>query len=171
MIELCTGYLIDTILITLNRRRNVQPVFVRENLDKLTDEEKSTWLDFAPSFFYEHERLAHNNFSPYKQIIQCMITSIYDENLTSEQQSKISSRKQTINKVNNGIDEVLEETDPCVISALMWTWLRLLKVTENVREVCLVKYLFDFSILFLSKKTIDYLQRKMLNNLWRFSRN
>ena len=133
LIELCTGYMIDTILITLNRRRNVKPVFVRENLHKLTEEEKSTWLDFAPSFFYEKERLTHSDFSPYKQIIHCMITSIREESLTSEQQAKIASWKQTINKVNNGIDEVFDETDPCVISALLWTWLRSLKVMENER--------------------------------------
>lgn len=125
----------DTILITLNRRRNIKPIFVRENLDKLTEEEKSTWLDFVPSFFYEHERLAHNNFSPFKQIIHCMITSIQEEQLTQEQRNKISSWKQKINKTNNGIDEVFEETDPCVISALLWTWLRLLKVMKDERIV------------------------------------
>jgi len=120
--------MIDTILITLNRRANVKPVFVRENLKNLTEEEKATWLDFAPSFFYEHERLSHKDFSPYKQIINCMIMSIQDDFLTSEQQMKISSWKQKINKINNGIDEIFEETDPCVISGLLWNWLRLLKV-------------------------------------------
>jgi hypothetical protein len=132
LIELCTGYLIDTILITLNRRVNVKPVFVRENLHNLTEAEKATWLDFAPSFFYEHERLSHSDFSPYKQIIHCMIMSIREDFLTSEQQTKISSWKQKINKINNGIDEIFEETDPCVISGLLWSWLRLLKVTEKM---------------------------------------
>ena len=120
--------MIDTILITLNRRVNVKPVFVRENLRNLTEEEKATWSDFAPSFFYEQERLVHNDFSPYKQIISCMITSIREDFLTPEQQTKISSWKQKINKINNGIDEIFEETDPCVISGLLWNWLKLLKV-------------------------------------------
>ncbi|CAF3524220.1 unnamed protein product [Rotaria sordida] len=127
LIELCTGYMIDTILVTLNRRAKDKPVFVRKNLQNLTEEEKATWLDFAPSFFYEHERLSHNDFSPYKQIINCMIMSIREDFLTSEQQTKIFSLKQKINKTNNGIDEVFEETDPCIISGLLWTWLRLLK--------------------------------------------
>jgi hypothetical protein len=88
-------------------------------------------LDFAPSFFYEHERLSHNDFSPYKQIINCMITSIREDFLTSEQQTKISSWKQKLNKINNGIDEIFEETDPCVISGVLWAWLRLLKVINR----------------------------------------
>jgi hypothetical protein len=120
--------MIDTILITLNRRANFKPVFVREKLENLNEEEKAIWLDFAPSFFYEHERLSHKDFSPYKQIINCMIMSIQDDFLTSEQQTKISSWKQKINKINNGIDEVFEETDSCVISGILWNWLRLLKV-------------------------------------------
>ncbi|CAF0855375.1 unnamed protein product [Rotaria sp. Silwood1] len=134
LIELCTGYVIDTILVTINRRKNDKPVFVRENLQKLTEEEKATWLDFAPSFFYEHERLSHNDFSPYKQIIKCMITSIREDFLTSEQQTKIFSWKQKINKTNNGIDEIFEETDPCVISGLLWSWLRLLKYPVITNE-------------------------------------
>ena len=128
LIELCTGYLIDTILITLNHRKNAKPVFVRRNLQEFTEDEKATWLDYAPSFFYEHEWPSHSDFRPYKQIINCLITSIREEFLTSEQQSKISSWKQKINKTNNGIDELFEETDPCVISGLLWSWLRLLKV-------------------------------------------
>ncbi|CAF2870943.1 unnamed protein product [Rotaria sp. Silwood2] len=127
LIELCTGYMIDTILVTLNCRAKDRPVFVRENLQKLTEEEKATWLDFAPSFFYEHERLSHNDFSPYKQIINCMIMSIREDFLTSEQQMKIFSWKQKINKTNNGIDEIFEETDSCIISGLLWAWLRLLE--------------------------------------------
>jgi hypothetical protein len=127
--------LIDTILITLNRRVNAKPVFVRENLHEFTEAEKATWLDYAPSFFYEHEYSSRNDFSPYKQIINCLITSIREEFLTSEQQSKISSWKQKINKTNNGIDEIFEETDPCVISGLLWNWLRLLKVTGRVSMI------------------------------------
>jgi hypothetical protein len=126
--------MIDTILITLNRRVNAKVIFVRKNLQTLTEEEKATWLDFAPSFFFEHERLSHNDFSPFKQIINCMILSIHEHFLTSEQQTKISSWKQKINKTNNGIDEVFEETDPCVISALMWTWLKLLKVIQKQKH-------------------------------------
>jgi hypothetical protein len=123
--------MIDTILVTLNRRVNAKPVFVRKNFKHFTEEEKATWLDFAPSFFYEHERLSHNDFSPYKQIINCMITSIREDFLTSEQQTKISSWKQKLNKINNGIDEIFEETDPCVISGVLWAWLRLLKVINR----------------------------------------
>jgi len=122
--------MIDTILVTLNRRKNAKPVFIRENLENFTEEEKATWLDFAPSFFYEHERLSHNDFSSYKQIINCMIMSIQEDFLTSEQQMKILSWKQKINKINNGIDEIFEETDPCIISAILWTWLKLLKVIQ-----------------------------------------
>ncbi|CAF5161429.1 unnamed protein product, partial [Rotaria sp. Silwood1] len=88
----------------------------------------------ATSFFYEHERLSHNDFSPYKQIIKCMITSIREDFLTSEQQTKIFSWKQKINKTNNGIDEIFEETDPCVISGLLWSWLRLLKYPVITNE-------------------------------------
>ncbi|CAF1073880.1 unnamed protein product [Adineta steineri] len=127
LIELCTGYMIDTILITVNRRVNAKPVFIRENLQSFNEEEKATWVDFAPSFFYEHERLSHNDFSPYEQIINCMIMSIQPDFLTPDQQIKILSWKQKINKINNGIDEVFDETDPCVISGLLWTWLKLLK--------------------------------------------
>ena len=61
-----------------------------------------------------------------------MITSIDNAFLTSEQQAKISSWKQKINKKNNGIDEIFEETDPCIVSGLLWTWLRILKVTNIV---------------------------------------
>ncbi|CAF2127776.1 unnamed protein product [Rotaria magnacalcarata] len=134
LIELCTGYRIDMILLTLNRRVKDKPVFVRENLQTLTAEEKATWLDFAPSFFYEHERLSHSDFSPYKQIINCMILSIQEDFLTSEQQLKVLALKQKINKVNNGVDEIFEEADPCIISALLWTWLRLLKHPVIAKE-------------------------------------
>ncbi|CAM4857572.1 unnamed protein product [Rotaria socialis] len=134
LIELCIGYRIDTILLTLNRRVKDKPVFVRENLQTLTAEEKATWLDFAPSFFYEHERLSHSDFSPYKQIINCMILSIQEDFLTSEQQLKVLALKQKINKINNGVDEIFEETDPCIISAVLWTWLRLLKNPVIAKE-------------------------------------
>ncbi|UJR23710.1 hypothetical protein I4U23_026691 [Adineta vaga] len=127
LIELCTGYMIDTILITINRRVKAKPVFIRESFQSFTDEEKATWLDFAPSFFYEHERLSHHDFSSYQQIINCMIMSIHEDFLTSDQLMKISTWKQKINKVNNGIDEIFEETDPCIISGVLWTWLKLLK--------------------------------------------
>ncbi|CAF1294181.1 unnamed protein product [Adineta ricciae] len=127
LIELCTGYMIDTILLTINRRSKAKPVFIRESFQSFTDEEKATWLDFVPSFFYEHERLSHENFSPYEQIINCLIMSINEDFLTSDQQMKISTWKQKINKTNNGIDEIFGETDPCIISGLLWSWLRLLK--------------------------------------------
>ena len=128
LIGLCTGYLIDSILVTVNRRRNATPVFVRANVETFTDEEKATWLDFAPSFFYEHEHLLHHDFNPSKQIMHCLCLSINSDLLSTDQQVKIAAWKQKINKTNNGIDEVFEETDPCVISALMWNWLKLLKV-------------------------------------------
>lgn len=116
-------------LLTLNRRVNDKPVFVRDNLQKLTEEEKAMWLDFVPSFFHDHENLSHSDFSPHKQIINCMIMSIQEDSLTSEQQTKVLEWKQKINKKNNGIDKIFDETDPCVISALLWSWLKLLKVT------------------------------------------
>ncbi len=100
-------------------------------------------MDFAPSFFYEHERLSHNDFSPCKEIINCMIMSIREDFLTSEQQTKISMWKQKINKTNNGIDEVFEEIDPCVISGIMWNWLRLLRV---MRKIC---FLFEIHLFIL----------------------
>jgi hypothetical protein len=60
-----------------------------------------------------------------------MIMSVNEDFLTPEQQKKIYSWKQKINKINNGIDEVFEEIDPCIICGLLWTWLRLLKVRNK----------------------------------------
>lgn len=134
--------MIDTVLITLNRRKNIKPVAVGEHFESLSEEEKSTWLDFAPSFFYEHERLLDKKNFPCKQIINSMIISIREDFLTSQQQTQISAWKQKINKTNDGIDEIFEETDPCVISGVMWTWLRLLKVMKNIVSFFLFICLF-----------------------------
>lgn len=124
---------------------NSKTTLVREKVFHLTDEQKAEWLDFVPSFFYENERSTHHDFVPYRQIINCMITSIQEEFLTSEQQTKILLWKQKINKINNGIDEIFEEIDPCVISALLWTWLRLLEVMKQ--NSFSLKHLFShFSI-------------------------
>jgi len=128
--------MIDTVLLTINRRAKAKPIFVRENLDNLTEDEKAVWLDFAPSFFYEQARLSNQDFSPFPQILNCMLMSITEDALTEDQRTKISSWKQKINKKNNGIDEVFEETDPCVISALLWNWLKILKVIYPNQTIC-----------------------------------
>ena len=123
--------MIDTILLTINRRSNIKPIFVRNNLNSFTDEEKRIWLDFAPSFFYENEHFSTREFLPAKKILQSMITSMSDVSLSSTQQTKIIELKRKINNKNHGVDEIFDETDPAVISALMWSWILSLKVKNN----------------------------------------
>lgn len=123
--------MMDTILLTINHRKNAKPVFVREELKDFTEEEKETWLDFVPSFFYEREHFYHRDYRPSKEIIHCMTMSIHETLLSSEQEKKLTEWQLKLNRTNNGVDEVFDETDPCLISALMWSWLRQLKVGES----------------------------------------
>lgn len=121
--------MIDTILLTINRRKTSRPIFFRKNLQNFSDEEKETWLDFAPSFFYEHEHLTHRDFLPAKQIFSSILRSINNEFLSTDQQTKISTWKQKLNKTNDGVNDLfVNETDPSVLAGLMWSWLKLLKV-------------------------------------------
>jgi len=129
LVSLCTGFMIDTILLTINRRKASRPIFFRKNLQNFSDEEKETWLDFAPSFFYEHEHLTHRDFLPAKQIFSSILRSINNEFLSADQQTKISTWKQKLNKTNDGVNDLfVNENDPSVIAGLMWSWLKLLKV-------------------------------------------
>ena len=129
--------MMDTILVTINRRGNTKPVLIREDLNAFTEEEKALWLDFAPSFFYEHEHFYHSDFHPAKNLIHWMIMSIHERFLSSEQEKKLAEWQQKLNKTNNGIDEIFDESDPCLISALMWSWLRQLRVGETRRDASL----------------------------------
>ena len=106
LVSLCTGYMMDTILLTINHRKGRSPVFVRKNLQTFTDEEKTTWLDFAPSFFYEHEHFPHRDFLPAKEILRGVIRSLDSTFLSADQQTKISAWKQKLNKMNNGANEL-----------------------------------------------------------------
>lgn len=120
--------MMETVLLTINTRGRKKPIFIRNPNRILTNDEERTWLDFAPSFFYESEHQLHPDYVPCKEIMGCMIRSIDESFLTSEQESKVNEWKRKINRVNDGVEQLFEETDPCVISCLMWTWLRLLKV-------------------------------------------
>jgi hypothetical protein len=123
--------MIDTSLITLNRRQNGQFIVVRENLTSLSDGEKETWLDFAPSLFYEREHHTYRDCIPAGDIVQCLIRAIDERCLSSDQQRKLSQWKVKLNRTNGAIDDIFDETDPCIISALMWSWLKLLKVRHG----------------------------------------
>ncbi|CAF1564166.1 unnamed protein product [Didymodactylos carnosus] len=142
LVELCTGYIIDTILVTVNQRYGTKPLFVKENLKILTDLEKATWLDFVPSFLYERERLSNDNFVSAHDVINGLILSTAEHLLPSDQKQKIQNWKHRINKTNNGIDEIFEEKDPTIIGAIMWSWLRSLKIQCGAIEILAKMYAF-----------------------------
>ncbi|CAF0767368.1 unnamed protein product [Didymodactylos carnosus] len=125
LVELCTNCIIDTVLVTINRRKGSKPCDVRKNLKNLTEAEKNMWSNFAPVVLHDREQLLNSNSA--QEVINGIILSIVEHLLTSDQKQKIQNLKHKMNSNNNGIDEIFEETDPTVIGAIMWSWLRSLK--------------------------------------------